>query len=563
MKFIKILLLLISFYGFSQDKYLNNNFRSPLDIPVLLSGTFGELRNNHFHSGLDIKTKGIQGLKVYAVADGYVSRIRVSQYGFGKAIYVTHPNGYTTVYAHLNKYALDIEKYVKLIQYRKKEYVTGNIYLNDDKFLVKKGEVIAYSGDSGGSSAPHLHYEVRDSETEKIINPLFFNLYPKDRTKPTIKSLMIYTLNDKSRINKKDINLLMPVKKISNGIYKIDKFSANGNIGIGINTFDKLDNANNKNGIYSLEMFVNNNRVYYHDLETFSFSESKLINLLIDYDYFKKNNTRIQKIFKVDKNNLSIYKDLKKNGELLIRENFNYDIKIITKDFEGNSSILKFQIQGEENNTIISKEKDTSSYKILANKFQKYTFDNIMIAFPENTFYQDCYLDIKKENDIIKIHEPIIPLNKSYKLTFDVSEFSEKEKQQLYIANVDRKKYPVYQFTHKKEKLFYTTTKSLGKFQLLSDKEAPIIKPLFFEDEQWISNAKTLKIKISDTNSGIKSHYATINNEWILMEYNHKKGILTYNFKDKILFGSKHIFKLVVLDNVLNKSTITKTFYRK
>ena len=178
MKFIKILLLLISFYGFSQDKYLNNNFRSPLDIPVLLSGTFGELRNNHFHSGLDIKTKGIQGLKVYAVADGYVSRIRVSQYGFGKAIYVTHPNGYTTVYAHLNKYALEIEKYVKLIQYRKKEYVTGNIYLNDDKFLVKKGEVIAYSGDSGGSSAPHLHYEVRDSETEKIINPLFFVIIP-------------------------------------------------------------------------------------------------------------------------------------------------------------------------------------------------------------------------------------------------------------------------------------------------------------------------------------------------------------------------------------------------
>jgi hypothetical protein len=374
---------------------------------------------------------------------------------------------------------------------------------------------------------------------------------------------MIYALNNESRINNNNVNVVLPIKKTKKGVYKTNRFSSNGSIGIGVRVFDRLNKAPNKNGIYSLEMLVNGKRVYYHDVETFSFSESKLINLLIDYEYFKTYKRKIQKTYRVDRNTLSIYKDLISDGKLLIKNGYNYNVKVIAKDFKGNKSVLEIPIIGTNNNAIFTKSKDTTQYKIIAKKFQKFTIEDVTVAFPKNTFYENCYLDIKKENDVVKIHQPTIPLDKSYTLTFNVSKYTEEEKQQLYIANVEYKKYPRYQFTRKKDTTFYTTTKYLGDYKLLTDTIKPKITPLYFKDKQWISNATTLKVKISDTDSGIKNYWATIDNEWVLMEYNHKKGILTYNFKDKKLVGSKHIFKIVVLDNVSNTNTIIRTFHKK
>ena len=235
---------------------------------------------------------------------------------------------------------------------------------------------------------------------------------------------------------------------------------------LGVDVFDRLNNASNKNGIFSLEMLVNDQRVYYHDVTTFSFSESKLINLLIDYPHYKTYRRRVQKTHRVAKNSLSIYKDLKNDGKLLIKEGFNYTVKIIAKDIKGNTSTLTIPIKGVSSNTIFAKTKDTTAYKIVASKFHKFTFDDVTVAFPKNSFYEDCYLDLKKENGIVQIHNPTIPLDKSYTLTFNVSHYSEKEKDQLYIANVSNKKYANYQFTRKKDSTFYTTTKSLRKLSI-------------------------------------------------------------------------------------------------
>ena len=549
--------------GFSQDKYPKNYFRSPLDIPIILSGTFGELRSNHFHSGIDIKTQGKEGLNIYAAADGYVSRIKVSQYGFGKAIYITHPNGYTTVYAHLKKYAKEIEKYVKSIQYKKENYQTGNLYFKENKFPIKKGQIIAYSGDTGGSGGPHLHYEIRNTSTENIINPLLFGLKVEDSRPPIIQSIRGYTLSSDARINQQNKSFEIPIKKLKNGNYIADRISANGLIGLGVSVFDRLNKANNKNGIYSLEMLVNGKKVYLHNLETFSFSESKFINLLIDYQYYKKYKRRYQKTHKVPANKLSIYKKLINDGNLNVKKGFNYTVQIIAKDLQGNSTIVKIPIVGKESNVIFDNKKDTSAYKIYAKKFNKFKQKNVTVAFPKNTFYNDVFLDFKVENNIAKIHTPTIPLDKRFTLTFNVSKFSEEEKKQLYIANLEYPKYPRYQFTRKKDTTFFTTTKTLGNYTLLTDNEKPVINILYFKDKQWISNLKTIKVKINDVGSGIKNWRATIDGEWILMEYNHKKKILTYNFNDKKLVGSKHIFKLVVSDNVGNTNQISTTFFKK
>ncbi|WP_439129661.1 M23 family metallopeptidase [Polaribacter sp.] len=562
-KIVFTLSFLFFLVSYSQKKYPKDYFINPLEIPIVLSGTFGELRSNHFHSGLDIKTQGKQGLKVLAVADGYVSRIKVQQYGYGKAIYITHSNGYTSVYGHLKKFSDSIENYVKGIQYKKKDYQTGNLFPKKNKFKVKKGQVIAFSGDTGGSGGPHLHFEIRDTKTEHVINPMHFGITTPDTKSPTINALHVYPLSYNSRINKQQNSFKVPLKNIGKGIYKADRISASGTIGFGVNAFDRLNRTSNKNGIYSLEMLVNGKRYYYHDVTTFSFAESKYLNLLIDYKYYKKYRSRVQRTYKTEANKLSIYKDLLNNGKINIKEGLNYIVEIIAKDFNGNKSTVKIPIIGKETNVIFKKQKDTTEYKIVAKNFQRFTKDDVTIAFPKNTFYEDVYLEFEVKKGIANIHKPTIPLDRKYTLTFNVSKYTEAQKEQMYIANVDYPKYPRYQNTRKRDSIFYTTTKTLGNYTLKTDKIKPKIRFLYFKDKQWISGLKTLKVKISDIGSGIKNWRATLDGKWALMEFNHKKGILTYDFSDKKLVGSKHIFKIVVSDNVGNTTERSITFFKK
>ncbi|WP_445750170.1 M23 family metallopeptidase [Polaribacter sp.] len=562
----KIVFIIVSFsyfFGICQDKYPKDYFQSPLNIPIILSGSFGELRNNHFHSGLDIKTQRKEGLEVFAAAEGYISRIKVSQFGYGKSIYITHPNGFTTVYAHLSKFAPKIEAYVKSVQYKNECYEIEESRFKEDIFPIQKGELIAFSGDTGGSGGPHLHFEIRDTESEKVINPLFFGIVTNDSIPPIFQSVKVYTLDDNSHINHQNNSFQLNVKKLIDGNYITDKITANNAIGFGVEVFDKGNDAYNKLGIQRLEMLVNGKRFYHHDLETFSFDESKYINLHIDYEHFKNYKTRFQKTFIDSINTLSTYKELIDFGKIQIKKDLNYTISIIAKDFYGNESTLKIPVIGKETKALLTKQIDTTSFKITAKKFNKFTLDGVTIAFPKNTFYKDTYLDFKVEDEIAKIHPQTIPLDDHFTLTFDVSKYTEQQKKQLYIANIDYPKYPRYQYTRKKDSIFFTTTKYLGNYTLATDNQIPKINLLYIKDGQWISNSETLKVKISDIGSGIDTFRATLNDEWILMEYNHKTGILTYDFTDKVLVGSKHLFKIVVYDNVGNTNELSATFFKK
>ena len=229
----------------------------------------------------------------------------------------------------------------------------------------------------------------------------------------------------------------------------------------------------------------------------------------------------------------------------------------------GNTSKIKIPVVGKDSNVLYKEKKDSTNYYINKNKFAKFFLEDVSVAFPKNTFYDDIYLDLSMRDSIVQIHNSSVPLNKNFTLTFDVSKYTEKEKQQLYIANLEYPRYPRYQFTRKKDSTFFTTSKTLGNYSLLTDKESPKINILYFKNNQWISNSKTIQVKVSDKGSGIKDWRATIDGEWVLMEYNHKKRILTYNFNDKKLVGSKHIFNIVVSDNVGNTNTVSTTFFRK
>lgn len=549
--------------GFSQKKYPTNYFRSPLDIPIEFAGTFGELRNNHFHAGADIKTQRKKGLKIYATADGYVSRIKVALWGYGKVIYITHPNGYTTVYAHLSKFGDGIQEYVKDIQYKKKNYETGNIYPKKDEIPIKKGQIIGYSGNTGGFIVPHLHYEIRDSKTEHIINPLLFGLKANDDKAPIIKKLMGYPIESKSRINNSYRKQIIEFKKTSDSTYTTNRITAIGKIGFGINVYDLLGSALNKNGVYSIEMNVNGKRYYYHDVETFSFPESKFINLLIDYPHFAKYKSRIQKMFREKANKLSIYENLINDGIIDVKEGFSYQVEIIAKDFSGNTTTLKVPVVGKKSPSLLRRLLDTTNYKILAANFNKFSKKGITIAFPKNTFYKDTYLDFEVDKESIKVHRPNIPLDKRFTITFDSTRYQKKDLDRLYIANINNKKYPSFLKTIKRKDKVFATTKTLGNYTLLTDNQKPKIYNSSFKENDSLNSLNYLTIHISDSDSGIKSYEAFIDDEWILMEYDLKNKKLSYDFRDKKLVGNKHIFKLVVSDNVGNTNTYTSTFYRK
>jgi len=567
-KFTLILILLYNSIVFCQgDATLNseypvNYFNKPLNIPLILSGTFGELRTNHFHAGLDLKTQQKEGLEVVAAAEGYVSRIKISLWGYGKAIYITHPNGYTTVYAHLKKFNKRIESYIRKRQYKKESFEI-QIFPSSTTLPITRDEIIAYSGSTGGFVGPHLHFEIRDTKTEKPINPMLFGIQINDSKKPRINTLMGYSLSENSQINGIEEPTQLIFRKLKNGELLATKIKAFGKIGFGINAYDQLDGAYNKNGLYSLEMLVNGKKIFQFEASSFSFLESKFINLFIDYERLANLNQRIQKCFIEPENSLSLYTKSIKNGYLTIEDGLSYTVEIIAKDFKGNKQKITIPITGKKDVVLVKKLVKTTPFKIIYKQFNKFYKNGITVAFPKNTFYKDFYLDFSVNDSIVKVHTPTVPLNKRYTLTFNVSKYTENAKKQLYIAYINKKGKTNYEPTVKKDTTFYTSTKKLGKFTLQRDSIKPKVKLHNFKNEQWLTHFKTLKVKISDKESGIKSYRGEIDGKWILMEYNVKNGILTYNFNDKTFTTAKHNLKITVIDNVGNTNIIKATFFRK
>lgn len=546
----------------SQSKYPQDYFRNPLEIPMILAGTFGELRTSHFHAGLDLKTQQKEGLRVHAAAEGYVSRIKISNWGYGKALYITHPNGYTTVYAHLKKFNKEIEAYIRNNQYRlEKEEV--HLFPKKGTLPVTKDEIVAFSGSTGGFVAPHLHFEIRDTKTEKIINPMHFGLIPPDSKPPVINHLRAYTFNDSSHVNKSNIEIPIPFNQIKTGLYKADEINAFGKIGFSINTYDQQDGALNKNGIYKLEMFVNGSRVFKHKVETFSFSESKYINLLIDYPFYAEHRRKYQKTHIHPENKLSTYEPIKEKGYIQIADNLNYNVVIKATDFVGNPSTLAIPIHGKKIKPSIKKEKKKTNYFIEKEKSKQINIQNVQLNFKSNTFYDNQYLDIVYKDSILSIHKPIIPLHKSYTISFDVSDYNTIEREKLFIAQVQKKGYYNYCGTIKNDSVFKTSTKNLGDYKLHYDTVAPVISNCSFYENQNLSNYRFFTIKVVDKLTGLKEYRGEIDGKWIRLELNVKTNTLTYDFDDRELPKGKHTFTLIAMDNVGNTCTFTSNFRTK
>lgn len=556
------IIFLFSFALVCQEKYPKDFFGSPLDIPLVLAGTFGELRSNHFHSGIDIKTQRRQGLPVYAVADGTITRIKVSLWGYGKTLYVAHPNGYTSVYAHLKKFGPEIEAYIKRIQYKKQSYEV-EVFPDYGELTVEKGGIIAYSGNTGGSSGPHLHFEIRNSATEKPTNPLLYGYEVEDTTSPSIIGLFGYPLSDNAILNKSAKKIQLSCTKRPDGSFLADTVKAIGTIGFGFNGFDRQDMAANKNGVYSVKLTVNGKTYMAYDFETFSFNETKYINTLIDYGHFGKFKQRIQKCFKEPSNRLSIYKTLYNNGKLTVKEGFFYTVELLISDYEGNQTKVVIPVEGKMEPIQVPKEREAKENFIIADKPNNFDLGAAKVYFPANTFYRDFYIDLKKGTDTVEIHKNTVAAHKNFTISFDAKRYPPYQRKQLFIARLDKNLKPRHCRTYKRDNSFTTRTRALGMYTLVKDAVPPTIKPRNFKEKQWLSNYNYLSLEISDDLSGVKNYNATLNGEWILMEYEPKTRTITYNFDDKILNKTQCTLKVTVVDNVGNTAVFESTFFRK
>lgn len=555
-------LFIFSFQISAQEKYPKDYFRAPLDIPIILAGTFGELRSNHFHSGIDIKTQQREGLPIYGIADGTVTRIKVSHWGYGKAIYVAHPNGYTSVYGHLQKFSPEIEAYVRKIQYQKKSY-TMEAFPDFGEIKIKKDSLLAYGGNTGGSSGPHLHFEIRSSISEKPTNPLFYGLDVKDATNPTLLSLFAYPLSTNAQVNKSANKTQINFSKQSDGSFLADKVSASGTIGFGINAFDRQDLAANQNGLYQVKQLVNGKVYSDFDFESFSFTETRYINTLIDYQHFGKYRQRIQKCFRAPGNQLSIYNVLVNDGKIAVKDGLSYKVELLLSDFDGNLTKLIIPVEGKKEQISTAKDiKKTDDY-VSAKRPNTFNLGAAEVYFPSGTFYEDFYIDLKKDNDTVTIHNNTVPAHRNFTITFDVDKYTAADRKKMFIARLDSRLRPSYASTYKRGKTFTTRTRNLGTYTLAKDSVAPVIKPKNFKEKQWLNNYKYLSLRITDDLSGIDSYSATINGEWVLMEYEPKKNTITYNFDDKILDKTQCELVVTVKDNVGNSTTFTSSFYRK
>ena len=560
---MRLCLFFILFNGsvFSQVNYPKDYFCPPLDIPMQLSGNFGELRPNHFHAGFDLKTQQKEGLDVHAVADGYISRIKISTFGNGKTIYITHSNGYTSVYGHLQRASDSIENFIKKEQYKEQSFEIER-YLKPGELVVKKGQIIALSGNTGASEGPHLHFEFRDNITENIINPMLFGFdkFMKDTKKPIVFNIYAYPIGEESIVNQSKRPLLLNLVLQKDGTYLADKVVANGKVGFGINTFDYDDVSFNKNGVYKVQSFCNGTPIFGYQFDTYSFDEMRYVNALIDYSMYKKTQQRVQKLFMILPYNLSFIKSDASNGVIAAQPNLTEQYRIEVSDFYGNRTQVTIPIVNDNLPVIIAKE-PVSKYRVKAKNESNFSKENMSVFFPVNTFYEDFNLNFDVKNDTLFLHTDIVPAHTNFTIEIEDHKFSETQKDKLFIGSLGSSKIG-YNYTFRKGDVFSTKVKTLGKYALVLDVIPPKISIAKSIQGKWLTNNKFIQFTIADDLSGIKSYNGYLNGNWILFEYDNKTKKITHNFSDGIVAEGANELKIIVVDNCGNSTIFETQFFR-
>jgi hypothetical protein len=552
--FLRILftLLFISNINFLISQEID--FHSPIDAPFDLSGTFGEFRSR-FHTGIDFKSRGVQGQKIFSIEDGFVSRIEVNNYGYGKVIYIDHPNGYTSVYAHLRNFSPELNKYIKSELYKSK---TNSIkkFPKKNELTIRKGSVIGYSGNTGRSFGPHLHFEIRETENQNALNPLMFNYKYIDKERPIIRGLYIIN-EDKSLVRKLPVR--KKISKLNDSTYISDLIEYNGKIGIGLDIYDiQYKNLYNQNGIYKVELFIDSILSYSYKMDKIKFSENHYKKIMYDYLSLVEKNKKVLKIYTPRNSNLSFLKNNSFNGIInsdTYKDNY---VTIKISDWNKNSSYIKFRLK-----SVTTKSEDISFQGIEVLRNQDYTLNknSSIIEIDKNTFYDDLLLNISYNSDTLDLGKEKNPFRSSLRVKLPHKIIDTMQLRQSFVGKIINDRVS-YLSSKKNNSYVYTNTSSLGRYIISRDTLEPEIKPINFKNNSNIKGKRSLRLRLKDELSGIKKYSSYINGIWALFEYEPKSNLIFHNLSDGIINNGENELIIKYEDGVGNKGVFrAKVFY--
>ena len=564
-----------SFLGLTQPKsYPKKYFRNPLDIPMDLSANFGELRSNHWHMGLDIRTKQKSNLPVYAAADGYVSKVKIEPFGFGRVIYISHPNGLTTLYAHLNNFYPALEKYVTEKQYELESWRL-ELQVPQNLLPVKKGQFIANSGNNGASQGPHLHFEIRDSKSDKCLDPLKFDFPIKDDVPPKLVRLAMY---ERSISIYEQSPTIYSLKKTGNG-YIIPKttgkkkknfgekviVTGSNKISFAIQAHDRLSGFSNANGIYSAVLYFDDAAVIEFSIDSIDYVQTKYMNAHIDFRYKKNGGVYLQHLSKLPGDKGPVYKLLSGDGVIPLNDNNLHNVRVEVKDSYSNMSVLNFQIRHSD--SLMTTNGFSSSQAVFypgeKNEIKR---DDFEFSTTENAIYDTVHIfynriDQMTGGAISAIHQignVSIPVHDDFEIRIKpVVSVPQELRDKIVIRRNDGGRENVQKA---KWKDGWLTAKfdEFGSFQAFIDQSSPYIKDPGNADTINFSASKRIIFEPSD-NFGIKRFNAELDGKWIRFT-NNKGWSYIYIFDERCSFGM-HELKVTVDDIAGN--TVTKTWWFK
>lgn len=547
---ISTIFALASQFAISQNSSFPN-YTPPIGIPMVLAANFGELRPNHFHMGVDFKTNGKIGYNLYTIEDGYVSRIKVSPYGYGKVIYIDHPNGKTSVYAHCSEFKGQLDSIVLSTQYKEQNYEV-EVFPKKGEIAVKKGDVIALSGNTGSSTAPHLHFEIRDTPTEDAMNPLVYGFDIADQQKPEVRKLKVVALN-------KD-GYVIPGKSIvlsvygSNGNYSISGNSISipanfcsptGGIGFAFDIIDRLDGASNQCGLYGTDFIIDNDTIFGQQIDRVSFEHSRYVNSHRDSDTPGK----FHKSYRNSSNPLSIYKS-DQLGVISILPGQSKNAELVVYDPKGNKSQLKFAINILEGAINADYAPNTQNYLYpqdsLTNQSANWsvTAESFSIYEPakqsnsSTPHFCDASIDLQKAVVVkMKLDSPVFPI-KNY-----------------YIAAYNGGKYRALETSYK-DGWLTAESKYAGTYSIKTDSQAPSIRGVSY-NSSYVVTGKTITLTVKESETSIGDYDLFIDGKWHLMEYESKGDFLIYQ-RPEGLTGA-HEIKIIASDTCGNEVIYERT----
>lgn len=560
---LSVFLLMVSFFQVHGQSY-----RSPLDLPLAMSANFAELRPNHFHAGIDYRVGGVVGAKLYAVQDGFISRIYVSPSGYGKAIYISHPDGKTTVYGHLNAFAGKIAAYAKELQYKYQRFTIDD-YPDSTKLIVKKGDLIGFAGNSGSSFGAHLHFEVRNSANQAPLNPITMGYYKaKDSVPPTVKRIAVFTLDSVNEVLKPRLLKAETVVKGKGSNYvpaKQKVFSVHNPFYFGVVADDYQQNNHSRHAIHQMKAFLDGTLFFSFKLDEFEFKDTRCVNSLIAYEELRANKQTYVKTFVEQGNTLPIYKGMKGNGLLSLKDTLPHAVRIEFYDDNGNKSVLAFSVKKAKESakkvTLNPAEYITVHWNDTFNYFDK----GLQVSLPEGSLYSNAFFTVKRDTAKAGAFSPLwtignrnIPMQKKMSIKIQPKDLPKNLYSKALIVRHDPEgKLSACGSEMSNQGYWTAQVYDFGTYSIAIDTIPP--KVILRGKTNNFTNAKTLSVTIADNLSGIASYAGYIDDEWILCDYDSKNNMLTYTFdSERLKKGKTHQLRVEVTDYCGNKTILRK-----